>query len=465
MEDVEIDDDPDDTTLVDDCLPPLMECSSFSSGCSGGRPPIYVGNSIRTKRRKRSEMKQASSGTRSLTEFFNPIEKPSIFCDEEEESFEEEELLPPDAATILINSLSYVQTTRNDYFSKHVKANAFFLVSQANAVRAFLQSWAKEGTGFKRVETSEKIASIIYNASTHIEYRGRLIRKWADYFRIHGEFPCNMRGLHRKVLPLILDEDIAEAFRSYLRSRTKKEYNLLTGRSLAKWANSNLPGIFISERTAQRWMNHLGFHFGEPPLGVYVDGHEREDVIRYRAKFVKKMLEYRNKMTIFRDDGEILPQLDEGCEEIVLIVHDECIFYANEGRKCVWFEDGKPPLKTKGQGRTIMVSEFLCACHGRLCFGEKEARRIIYPGANHDGYWDNDDLIDQLKAAIPIFEALHPGKQALFAFDNSTNHRRKADNALVANRLNLGDGWAASAKKQVTPGTIMRVGLSSIGAY
>jgi hypothetical protein len=40
----------------------------------------------------------------------------------------------------------------------------------------------------------------------------------------------------------------------------------------------------------------------------------------------------------------------------------------------------------------------------------KEARVMIFPGANRDGYWRSENMVDQLKdRAIPIFEALHPG--------------------------------------------------------
>ena len=40
----------------------------------------------------------------------------------------------------------------------------------------------------------------------------------------------------------------------------------------------------------------------------------------------------------------------------------------------------------------------------------------------------------------PIFKILHPGMCALMLFDNSMNHRERAPDALVAKRLNLGDG-------------------------
>ncbi|CAJ0755543.1 12240_t:CDS:2, partial [Entrophospora sp. SA101] len=137
-------------------------------------------------------------------------------------------------------------------------------------------------------------------------------------------------------------------------------------------------------------------------------------------------------------------------EEIILVTHDECIFYSNDGKRGIWAKSGELPLKKKGNGRSIMVSEFLTEKNGRLHLNEvqitsnpyvpEESRVILKPGKNHEGYWTNDHLIEQVEfKAIPIFEALFSNCTALFAFDNSTNHGYKSD-ALVASRMNLNPG-------------------------
>jgi hypothetical protein len=42
----------------------------------------------------------------------------------------------------------------------------------------------------------------------------------------------------------------------------------------------------------------------------------------------------------------------------------------------------------------------------------------VYPGLKGDAWWDMNQLCDQVtKKALPIFEALHPGCQAVFLFD------------------------------------------------
>ena len=98
-----------------------------------------------------------------------------------------------------------------------------------------------------------------------------------------------------------------------------------------------------------------------------------------------------------------------------------------------------------------MVSDFLCECHGPLRLSPeqqalhpdvpKEARILLHPGKNAEGYWTNDKLVEQVRTrAIPIFQIVHPNCDGLFAFDNSQNHHAVAPDALVATKLNLGDG-------------------------
>jgi hypothetical protein len=62
------------------------------------------------------------------------------------------------------------------------------------------------------------------------------------------------------------------------------------------------------------------------------------------------------------------------------------------------------------------------------------------PGKNKDGYFRNEDLAEQTKKMLVIFDILHPTCIALVVYDNSGNHHAFADDALVANRLNLSDG-------------------------
>ena len=76
----------------------------------------------------------------------------------------------------------------------------------------------------------------------------------------------------------------------------------------------------------------MGFYFKTYSKDVYYDGHEREDVIEYRKKFLEEMQFYEKYMPIF--EGENMEQknpiLLENEKLHLFVVHDECLFYAND---------------------------------------------------------------------------------------------------------------------------------------
>jgi len=106
-------------------------------------------------------------------------------------------------------------------------------------------------------------------------------------------------------------------------------------------------------------------------------------------------------------------------------------------------------LHKKGAGLALHVSDFLADVCGRLTLAEddatmnnkcaKEAYEIMKPGKNYDGWWATEDLAKQVvEKAIPIFKRCFPNAQAIFAFDNATNHIVFTANALRVKQMNLG---------------------------
>jgi hypothetical protein len=66
---------------------------------------------------------------------------------------------------------------------------------------------------------------------------------------------------------------------------------------------------------------------------------------------------------------------------------------------------------------------------------------IEYLEYGKDNYWTGDKTVDQtIKVAFRIFQHAIPGCQALFAFDNASNHCTYAPNALAIYRINLNLG-------------------------
>jgi hypothetical protein len=187
--------------------------------------------------------------------------------------------------------------------------------------------------------------------------------------------------------------------------------------------------------------------------GIYFDGHEREDVLQYRKNFLEVMMEYEKLMPTFigNEMQIILPELGDEEKLHILVTHDECLFYANDDRPIMWAPLGEPPLRKKGQGKSIMVSEFLLETIGRLKLTDelaashpdvpKEARKYLRSGKNEEGWWTAEHLLDQvINSAIPIFNVLYPNATAVFAFDNSTNHGAMAKDGLNVFNMNLNPG-------------------------
>mmetsp|Transcript_10776 Transcript_10776/g.28361 ORF Transcript_10776/g.28361 Transcript_10776/m.28361 type:complete len:270 (+) Transcript_10776:72-881(+) len=169
---------------------------------------------------------------------------------------------------------------------------------------------------------------------------------------------------------------------------------------------------------------------------IYIDGHEREDVVGYTERFCCRWGKYVPRSTVFDEAMEsIPPTLNDDEAELVPMFHDEATFQAKDDQKYVRLEQYENLLKLKGGGRGLLISEFICPCHGKVSM-----RKNILFVKNYDGYWKGDDVAELVQSQHSVFVTLHPGKIALYIFNNSSNHRKFPDDALRATKLNLKDG-------------------------
>ena len=218
----------------------------------------------------------------------------------------------------------------------------------------------------------------------------------------------------------------------------------------------------ITSRTIRRWLGKLGFSWKDIRKGVFFDGHEREDVVEYRKDFLRIVHDLLPYMVEFNSDGAIIPkEYPEDCRiggpgrrPIIFITHDESIFSANDGRHQAWIAENGVFLRPKGKGQGIMVSDFLLPWKRLNIFSlSKEQQDLLtasglpheaveyFEYGKNEGYWDGQKLLEQIeRKAIPIAEALYPGYQFLFLFDNATSHSVYAKDALIASKMNKGDG-------------------------
>ena len=182
----------------------------------------------------------------------------------------------------------------------------------------------------------------------------------------------------------------------------------------------NLEGIpnpiEIKSRTARNWLHKLGFEYKDVKKDVFIDGHERPDVVQDRENFLKVMKELEPYLVEFNEDGTMKDKeypLDCAIggvnrTPVIVITHDESTFSENDGIRKAWTRRGDSFLRPKGRGQGIMASEFLLP-FGRLnlSFLSKEKKKEIVQksrlkvteaveifeyGKSNDGYWDGPKL-------------------------------------------------------------------------
>ena len=110
------------------------------------------------------------------------------------------------------------------------------------------------------------------------------------------------------------------------------------------------------------------------------------------------------------------PILGPGEKLHIPVDHDESIMRPNELRRRVYIKggkNGKMPLRKKGLGKAIHVSGWIVEETGTLSLSDEQrdadlklppeerlpthnAREIIYPGKNADGWWNCERLIEQV---------------------------------------------------------------------
>ena len=193
------------------------------------------------------------------------------------------------------------------------------------------------------IASSEQAARI---GGRKAKWTARRLREWTHAFvRDMTNLPDHEYGKWNS--SILEDEDLAQEICLHLQS--KGPY--VCAMDIVQFLETpemkerlNLKKL-ISERTARRWMNRMGYRWKKEPKGQYKDGHEREDVVAYRQQvflpFIATLIPHMRKWT---QDGT-LKTIDEEAESsddpgpgsvgsnpchrrwIVIWVHDESTFY------------------------------------------------------------------------------------------------------------------------------------------
>lgn len=339
-----------------------------------------------------------------------------------------------------------------EQIKKDLKKNSNCLplskINQLLVIRNFATLRLK---GYGRIQASEEIAQQWHEGEG--KHYARQVRALARHYQIFEQLPREKRGGERMARSLLFDERIKTAARGWL---IAQEVGQVSPRQFQHALNTEiLPTLSVQlkrplcERTARRWLLKLGWRLTTLKKGVYMDGHEREDVVKYRNEvFLPAMGNFEERMTKFEGPEltRVPPSLKDGEKEVIPLFHDESCLTVNDFKAKAWLAPGQTILQKKGRGRLIHVSEFINPLTGRLVLHDQhgniidEARKIIYPGSNGDPWWDNEQLLSQVKHAIQVFEKAHPNCVALFIFDQSSAHASLGPDALKASEMNKSDG-------------------------
>ena len=176
--------------------------------------------------------------------------------------------------------------------------------------------------------------------------RAHRLQEWILTFSQSGELPVHNYGQPK--WNVLDDEDISQSLQSLLMSYIKGCYitardvvEVVSGTTMQdKFSCSGISHPSISKRTACRWLKWLSWCYGPMKNGMYMDGHEREDVVAYRTAFVARWKEYEKRFHTWDSNGvEHLPQNAfwvpgaGGHFQLILVTHDESVFYQNDFRK------------------------------------------------------------------------------------------------------------------------------------
>ncbi len=204
----------------------------------------------------------------------------------------------------LINIIEDKLKLENEYLTPGYKL-------RLKAVQHYLQLLNK---GHAKLKASQTIADLLNRGI----WFARCVRSWAKAFIEYGDVLESNHGKHLRGSSILDDEDVQLKVTSYLQQH---KFDTTVHNFCDYISNEILPSVgieektkirylfyniciyglfyfinillkiftFYSKSTAIRWLKKMGFVFSQYTKGMYIDGHERDDVIAYRKEFLEIM--------------------------------------------------------------------------------------------------------------------------------------------------------------------------------
>ena len=145
------------------------------------------------------------------------------------------------------------------------------------------------------------------------------------------------RGKHSKSSSPFEDNNFKADLRAFVKENGRVKGEVLTLKGVREWVGKKLgleESEWFSTHTMMRWLHDLGFNVECDKKGLYVDGHERADVVESREKFMRDYKEVYSKECFQLDDNnDELPALPKASDQYVLVSQDEKCWHSNEIQK------------------------------------------------------------------------------------------------------------------------------------
>jgi len=208
--------------------------------------------------------------------------------------------------------------------------------SRINGMLALCYLFSRPGSKHTWTEASELAAE----ALGHGTMFARKLRQWVIEFEwqnmVYEALPLTRHG--RFDTCRLFDEDLSRKIQEYLLQLRKTKRYFKADDIVDFVASPDMQAAmgtratFISKTMAQCWLKRMDWRYGRTPNGMYVDGHEREDVVEYCAWFLAEYGRLERRMRRYNSDGvvEKEPELREDERVICEVTHDESTFYAND---------------------------------------------------------------------------------------------------------------------------------------
>ncbi|CAB1114169.1 unnamed protein product [Ectocarpus sp. CCAP 1310/34] len=165
-----------------------------------------------------------------------------------------------------------------------------------------MQTYRDAYDKLQKVRIQEGVAKMDHSraAAEVAKVESKAVRRWVKEFCKGGAFVVPKRQYNkREPHSFIEDEDKRNHLRGYIDRklyRRKKDEPRLRIADVQKWINEELlkdelAGTKgVSRRTVHKWMQKLGFRWSRHHKCVYVDGHNRPDIVNDRRGFVAYLL-------------------------------------------------------------------------------------------------------------------------------------------------------------------------------